>query len=389
MKLAARCRFVTTIALLALIAPHLSAEPSETDRGLAWVPVPSSGVAAPYVSAIAQGNNQIYVGGNFDTIAPITGSVALLDNTAVADGTNDGDEVIMEFPRLRGGVTAIYAVASDGNDGWYIGGDFSVTFGGLTFTNAMHVLDGGGINGDWRPNPNGIVRAIEVDTANDIVYLGGEFTSLSNSVGAAPWFDTDWPYRIAIAIDQTKVSVDESEFPVLISITDPALRDMANGGHVAQSDGGDILFIKDDATQAAHEIESYDRTTGTLVAWVEMPVSTTVTRTVYLYYGNTADASNQWDASGTWDGTSGEHEAVWHMDDGIEPDDGTIDDATGNGLTATAGNGAAEVAAFIGNGYVFDGSDDEITVGDDAAIQSQAPFTVSAWVKRSAIGEDD
>ncbi|MCK6439661.1 MAG: hypothetical protein L6Q71_05605, partial [Planctomycetes bacterium] len=106
MKLAARCRFVTTIALLALIAPHLSAEPSETDRGLAWVPVPSSGVAAPYVSAIAQGNNQIYVGGNFDTIAPITGSVALLDNTAVADGTNDGDEVIMEFPRLRGGVTA-------------------------------------------------------------------------------------------------------------------------------------------------------------------------------------------------------------------------------------------------------------------------------------------
>ncbi|MEI6711228.1 MAG: hypothetical protein WCK88_03175 [bacterium] len=54
----------------------------------------------------------------------------------------------------------------------------------------------------------------------------------------AVWYSNQWTYRSTITINHTKVSnTSQSNFPVLISRTDPNWKTVANGGHVGQSDG--------------------------------------------------------------------------------------------------------------------------------------------------------
>ena len=63
-----------------------------------------------------------------------------------------------------------------------------------------------------------------------------------------------------------------TNFPMLFPVTDPNLKSASNGGGVAQTNGNDILFTAGDGlTKLNHEIESYNPTTGQLVAWVQIP----------------------------------------------------------------------------------------------------------------------
>ena len=110
------------------------------------------------------------------------------------------------------------------------------------------------------------------------------------------WNDCGWSYRKAITIDYMKVSADQTDFPVLISlISDPGL-----AAH-AQASGSDILFtLSDETTKIPHRIETYTGTTGALVAWVKVPsLSSSVNTLLYMYYGN-PNAPAQQDASGNW-----------------------------------------------------------------------------------------
>ena len=106
-------------------------------------------------------------------------------------------------------------------------------------------------------------------------------------------------------------TTDLIDFPLLINLTNVELKDTLNSGHVAQSDGGDIRFTSADGiTQLDHELEVYDPTTGTLVAWVRVPVLDHDNDTVvYLYYGNSS-AADQWNPAGVWDAS---FEGVWHL----------------------------------------------------------------------------
>ena len=49
----------------------------------------------------------------------------------------------------------------------------------------------------------------------------------------------------SLTIDHTKVPSTQSNFTVLVSLTDPALKTVANGGHVANANGYDIGFYAD------------------------------------------------------------------------------------------------------------------------------------------------
>ena len=115
------------------------------------------------------------------------------------------------------------------------------------------------------------------------------------------YYNASWDYRKTVTIDNTKVSGSGSHtnFPILVSITDTNLKDNA------QSDGDDILFTSSDGhTKLSHEIESYNSSTGALVAWVKVPtLSTSADTVLYMYYGNSG-ATNQQDATGVWDSIS-------------------------------------------------------------------------------------
>src|SRR5262249_18698205 len=87
----------------------------------------------------------------------------------------------------------------------------------------------------------------------------------------------------SITIDHTKVPSTQSNFTVLVSVTDPTLKTVANGGHVANPNGYDIGFYADSGgtTKLKWEVEKYNGTTGNLIAWVKIPSVSSSTDTVF------------------------------------------------------------------------------------------------------------
>jgi hypothetical protein len=204
---------------------------------------------------------------------------------------------------------------------------------------------------------------------------------------AQSWYDEAWSSRQEITIDSDNaaygLSGNLTNFPYLIQLTDGA-NDIFG---TAQSDGDDILFTASDGvTKLAHEIESYDDGGGTeeLVAWVHIPTFVyNADTTIYMYYGN-PNIENQEQPEQVWDDG---YVGVWHMkEDGStsEFQDSTRNDNTGVGGNITS-NGAPTQSTTSISGYSqdFDGTDDQIIVGDAAnptlnfGTQS---FTFGLWV---------
>ncbi|MFI5339006.1 MAG: DUF2341 domain-containing protein [Candidatus Methylomirabilales bacterium] len=188
-----------------------------------------------------------------------------------------------------------------------------------------------------------------------------------------------WLYRKPITINHTKVSAALTNFPVLISLaTDADLQ--AN----AQASGNDIFFTAaDGATKLNHEIETYNSSTGQLVAWVQVPSLSNTTDTVlYMYYGNAA-ASNQQNVTGTWDTN---YKAVWHLDESGNGTAGEFKDSTGvNNGQGGAGSSAAtpaQATGEIGYGQNFP-SNDYIQVANSTSLNTNitSQLTMEVWVK--------
>ncbi|MBE3120857.1 MAG: DUF2341 domain-containing protein [Thermoplasmata archaeon] len=175
-----------------------------------------------------------------------------------------------------------------------------------------------------------------------------------------------WQYRKEITINHTKVAADHTNFPVLIHITDPDLASKA------QQDGDDIYFADVLDTKLNHEIESYNSTSGELVAWVNVPVlSVTQDTILYLYYGNPT-AHNQENVEGTWDN---HFLAVHHLAE----TSGVAYDSTSNNNNGTPYGGLnQDVAGRIDGADFFDGSNDHLTLPQ--VYSSQTQFTLEAWI---------
>ncbi len=214
------------------------------------------------------------------------------------------------------------------------------------------------------------------------------------------WYDTDWEYRKSITIDNTKVSGSGShtDFPVLVSITDTDLRDYA------QADGDDILFTTSSDTKLDHEIESYNSSTGVLIAWVKIPtLSTSADTVIYLYFGNDL-SNNQQNAAGVWSN----YEMVQHFEE-TTAGSTDIQDSTSNGHDSNAvkidGTGSNPDATGQVNGAIqLDGSDDYVHIADhnNLDIGASQSFSITMWIypesvtshrtlidKRSSTGTDE
>lgn len=136
------------------------------------------------VNTIARYGNSMIVGGSF----------TLAGTSAGGDVKVSGSNVVKTFPRISG---EIFTSASDGNGGWYLGGNFS-KIGTDTFYNAVHVKSDNSIDMNWIPVVNGTVRTLSLQ--GDYIYIGGTFTSVNGvtrnniarvdkSTGA---IDSDW-----------------------------------------------------------------------------------------------------------------------------------------------------------------------------------------------------
>jgi hypothetical protein len=178
------------------------------------------------------------------------------------------------------------------------------------------------------------------------------------------------------------------DYPLLVSISDPALKSASQGGHVARDDGGDIGFSATGATCGVgascaldEELERYDAATGTLVAWVRVPSLSTAAAAadtvLTMRYGDASAVGNGGSAK-VWD--SG-FQGVWHLD-------GDARDSTAFGRDGAPNKTTAIATAKIAGGVAFDGAGAWIDVPDAPGFDFgvDADFTVSMWLQTNQRG---
>lgn len=193
------------------------------------------------------------------------------------------------------------------------------------------------------------------------------------TVGAA-WYGAAWQYRKQVGVDHTKVSEPLSGFPVLVSVTDPDLRSVSQGGMVASESGTDLVFTDGGNAVVPYEVELYDPVAGKLVAWVRCDLSTVVDVSLYLYFGNAAAASSLQNSGAVWDSN---YRGVWHLSEGAGA--AQYKDSSGNG---NDGVGVGEVAPALGvvaGGQRFDGHS-YVEIDGSGPICVGNNFTWEAWV---------
>lgn len=224
------------------------------------------------------------------------------------------------------------------------------------------------------------------------------FFSSTFVLAHAEWYDDSWEYRKKITLSlNTVISNDLTDFPVLISVTDPDLV------QTNEALGRDIVFTTSDGTtKLFHEVERFDNTTGEIVAWVNFPtLSATSTTDIYMYYkGNTVG----YNSADVW---NDDYVVVWHLNQTSTGSIGEFADATGNGNDGRGGGGtkvgysAARIPhstdGQIGGGQWLkgptttgtgEGTGDMIWTHDKIQGMPTRDFTIELWVGDVVNGPD-
>jgi hypothetical protein len=216
-----------------------------------------------------------------------------------------------------------------------------------------------------------LVDGVSVGAVSEYTFYGVDSDhTISASFTTTAWWNSAWSYRRAITVDHTKVSDTQTNFAVLVEFTNSGLV-----GKV-QTDGDDFVFTTANNVKLAHEIESYDSSTGSLVAWVNVPLlSSTADTVLYLYYGNLV-CENQQNPEAVWDTN---YKLVQHLNEQT----GNLYDSTLNGNDGVPYDGLSQgITGKIDGAAGFDGVNDYVEVAHSNALTGYTDaFTVSFWVK--------
>ena len=158
---------------------------------------------------------------------------------------------------------------------------------------------------------------------------------------------TGYTSRLKAQVNSSQVSgsSDLSNFPVLVSLTNNDLRTVANGGLVENSNGYDIVFTSSNgSTLLSHQLESYNATTGELIAWVRFPTLSPTTDTeFYIHFGNSGISTDQ-STVNVWDSN---YKMVLHLTGDTDDYSGEGTDATDSGTSDAAGQIARSVSLVL------------------------------------------
>jgi len=209
-----------------------------------------------------------------------------------------------------------------------------------------------------------------------------------SSVSAA-WYTTGgtWNYRQKLTIDATKVGTvnhtDQTDFPVLVKITDQNNPVFTK----SKADGSDIIFVaSDETTKLSYEIEKFSTSSNNreLDAWVKITsLSHTDNTIIYMYYGNSAATAQP--AADRQDVWSNGYAGVWHMGDSAA--NKTVADSLGaNNGTAQQNTSLITTPGQVDGSLTFNGSSDYVQLGNKLDFDYTSPFSMTAFVKRSATG---
>jgi len=193
----------------------------------------------------------------------------------------------------------------------------------------------------------------------------------------------DFLYYKDIIIDDSKITGELNNFPLLFLIHDEHLQDFAH------PDGYDIVFYSiNDSQWCEHEIEKYtqfyDGSYAELMAWVKVPTLYENDQTVIrMYFGNPSIVASEENPNNLWDSYRG----VWHLSEDPSDSGKVIKDSTSpefNGDPGSTMTTTDLIDGYIGKAIDFDGNDDYIDFGDyynGGYYDTSNSITVSFWMK--------
>ncbi|MFN2127459.1 MAG: DUF2341 domain-containing protein, partial [Anaerolineales bacterium] len=206
---------------------------------------------------------------------------------------------------------------------------------------------------------------------------GTVLSDAASLVISDPFPGLGYNYQKLITIDEGKIpgTADLVNFPFLFSYTHNDLKHTSSGGHVENMNGWDIVFTDENGYKLDHEIESYDDASGTLIAWVRLPIVYATQNTeIYILYGNSSVSADP-STTAVWDAS---YKGVWHLNDN------NFGDATGNSNNGTdLGTVDVSNSKIAGGRYIPGTSNNEILVDQTASLAPTTEITISAWIKRT------
>jgi hypothetical protein len=178
-------------------------------------------------------------------------------------------------------------------------------------------------------------------------------------------FLSGYTTRKKITVDNTYIDNNLTDFPLLVKIA----ADSDIGANI-DSNGYNIRFTSNDGeTLLKYERQSFSVSGGnaTGIFWVKVPtLSGSADTDIYLYY-KAASPSDGQDATNVWDSN---FVAVYHLEQDPSGSVPQILDSTVNNNDGTSAGSMTSgdlVAAKVGYGLDFDGTDDYIDLGSGIA----------------------
>ncbi len=182
-----------------------------------------------------------------------------------------------------------------------------------------------------------------------------------------------------ITIASGQVTGTLTSFPMLFSGTLAGLKTVANGGHVTNVNGYDIIFSTTTAFSGSgilpFELLSYSASTGNFIAYVNVPSIATGT-VIYIQYGNSTISTSQANSAGTWTSYLG----VWHFGTSSSL---VLTDSTGNSTATNHGGTAAAGAGALGGALALASASSQwVDTGNQQTGLTN--FTLEAWLKNAS-----
>ena len=194
-----------------------------------------------------------------------------------------------------------------------------------------------------------------------------------------------YAFKRTCTVDHTQCgSTDSTDFPVSVVFTDTTMKLVGSGGHInhtvsshGQTVPADLAFFSDSGltTLLKFEIESYNATAGTIVAWVKIPTLSHTSDTVfYMGYDDAGVTTFQGDVNGTWNSA---FKGVYHLPDGTTL--ATLD-STVNAADATNHNATPADVGRLDGGAFFTAASSQY-LSTTAAFAGVTALTVSIWLE--------
>ncbi len=179
-----------------------------------------------------------------------------------------------------------------------------------------------------------------------------------------------------ISVNAAQVPSTQTDFPMLVSVTDARFKDLAHSGHVNRSDGFDIRPYTDTTlgtTITGYELERYTATTGEVIMWVKVSSLSSSTTPIVLGYGDTSITTDG-SSTTTW---SNSFLNVLHLKDGT-----TLSVANATGANTPVNHSGTATSGQIDGGVNVASASSQYV---EIPISSfPAAITVSAWVNATS-----